>query len=163
MWKSSIIFLMSNLILYLSKLRYSSLSNLILYLLKLRYSSLSNLILYLSKLRYSSLSNLILYLLKLRYSSLSNLILIFVLTLWCSCSHRYKLVGFQISWKWADDGYSRNASFVLNLISTFLWSQNQPYKRLIYTTKRNLFRFIQRNLKASTGPTFVFRIDKCLI
>jgi hypothetical protein len=39
-----------HLILYLSKLRYSSLSNLILYQSKLRYSSLSNLILYPSKL-----------------------------------------------------------------------------------------------------------------
>jgi hypothetical protein len=36
-----------SLILYLSKLRYSSLSDLILYLSKLRYSSLSNLLLYL--------------------------------------------------------------------------------------------------------------------
>jgi hypothetical protein len=50
-------------------------------------------------------------LLRLMFSSQMTIFSIFVLALWWSCSHRHKLIGFQISWNWADEGYFRNVTW----------------------------------------------------
>ena len=60
--------------------------------------------------------------------------LVFLFRLFGLFVHKdYKLFGFPIFWLWAVEGYSRNASCTLNLISTCLLKKGIQSSQLTFT------------------------------